>query len=145
MSSFRHLSRELVLQALFFFAFRNEESVPKEEAFSYIVQEFGKELPETKFAVNLYEGVIAKKSQLDELIVKYAPEWPIEKIAPVDKTILEIGLYEITYSEDVPAIVAINEAVELAKTYGDKSSSRFVNGVLNSYLKEKFPNQVSAK
>lgn len=134
MSANRHLSRELVLQALFFFNFRNDEKLLKEEAFSYIIQEFGKQLPETKFALNMYEGVIEHKSQLDGFIVKYAPEWPLDKIAAVDLIILEIGLFELTYSaDDVPPIVAINEAVELSKSFGDKNSSKFINGVLNNY------------
>jgi N utilization substance protein B len=139
MSSYRHLSRELVLQALFFYTFRNSANLPKEEAFSYIIQEFGKELPETNFALKLFEGVIARQTELDDLIVKYAPEWPLNKIAVVDKTILRIGLYELTYAEDIPALVVINEAIELAKTFGDKNSSKFINGVLNSHLKETYP------
>jgi transcription antitermination protein NusB len=136
MSSFRHLSRELVLQALFFYSFRNSDGLPKEVAFSYIIQEFGKELPETNFALNLFEGVIANQAELEKQISIYAPEWPIEKIAALDKVILEIGLYELAFSKDVPALVAINEAVELAKTFTDKSSARFVNGVLNAYYKK---------
>lgn len=143
MSAYRHLSRELVFQALFFYSFRNEHKLLKEEAFSYIIQEFGKELPETKFALDLFEGVISKEPELEGYISTYAPEWPIEKIAPVDKIILEIGLFEIAYSSDVPALVAINEAVELAKSFGDKNSSKFINGVLNSFVKEKFPEKLA--
>ena len=133
MSSFRHLSRELVLQALFLFNFVNNAKLSKEEAFSYIIQEFGKELIETTFALNIYEGVVNHKADLDKLIVEYAPEWPLEKIAHIDRTVLQIGLYELSHSTDVPPVVAINEAVELAKTFGDLNSSKFVNGVLNKF------------
>lgn len=142
MSSLRHLSRELVLQALFFYSFRRSEEMPKEEAFSYIIQEFGKELTETKFALNIFEGVIEHKAELDALITKYAPEWPIDKIAGVDLIIMEIGLFELTYSaNDVPPVVAINEAIELSKAYGDTNSSKFINGVLNSYAHDIIPKE----
>jgi N utilization substance protein B len=137
MTALRHLSRELVLQALFFHDFRQDHNLLKEEAFSYIISEFGKQLTETNFALSIYEGVIAHKAELDELIVKYAPEWPLDKIAATDKIILEIGLYELSYSTDVPPVVAINEAVELSKAYGDLNSSKFINGVLNSYAHDK--------
>jgi N utilization substance protein B len=136
MSSLRHLSRELVLQALFSFNFSNDQKLTKEEAFSYVIQEFGKELTETKFALSIFEGVLSHATELDTLIVKYAPEWPLEKIAHVDRTVLQIGLYELSYSSDVPPVVAINEAVELSKEYGDLNTSKFINGVLNTFAQE---------
>jgi N utilization substance protein B len=132
MASLRHLSRELVLQSLFFLDFRNPEGLPKEEAFSYVLDEFGKELTEVEFALHIYHGVLEKKQELDTLIQKYAPEWPLDKIAVIDKVILEIGTFELTDpTTDVPPVVAINEAVELAKTYGDLNSSKFINAVLS--------------
>lgn len=132
MASLRHLSRELVLQSLFFFEFRNQEGFPKQEAFSYVLDEFGKQLTEVEFALNIYHGVLDKKEEIDSLIQKYAPDWPINKIAGIDRVILEIGTFELTdSSSDVPALVVINEAVELAKTYGDTNSSKFINAVLS--------------
>lgn len=133
MVSFRHLARELVLQALFFSEFREDQQLSPKEAFDYIVDEFGGELPDTKFAEQLYEGVRMSIKNLDPLIQKYAPEWPLAKVAAIDRIIMEIGAYELTQTElDVPPLVAINEAVELAKTYGDTNSSKFVNGVLST-------------
>lgn len=128
MSSFRHLSRELVMQALFAGNFKSEES----DIFEYLLDEFGKTLPDTSFAEELYKGVSANLEKYDALIVKYAPEWPIDKIAKIDRAILEIGIHELTSGTDIPPLVAINEAVELSKTFGDTNSSKFINGVLSA-------------
>jgi ADP-ribose pyrophosphatase YjhB (NUDIX family) len=86
----------------------------------------------------LYRGVIAKRSELDEIITKAAPDWPLEKISVVDRNVLRIGLYELLFSDrsEVPAKVAINEAIELAKSFGGENSGKFVNGVLGAVYKE---------
>ncbi|MBM2820601.1 MAG: putative transcription termination factor [Candidatus Berkelbacteria bacterium] len=76
------------------------------------------------------EGIIKNIKNIDSEIIKAAPEWPIEQIASIDKTILRISIYEILESDDVPPKVAINEAVELGKTFGGQNSSKFINGVL---------------
>jgi ADP-ribose pyrophosphatase YjhB (NUDIX family) len=87
---------------------------------------------------NPIKGVIAKKPELDKIIEKAAPDWPIDKISPVDRNVLRVGLYELLFSDrtEVPAKVAINEAIELAKTFGGETSGRFVNGVLGAVYKE---------
>ena len=86
----------------------------------------------------LVEGVIKKQKDLDRIIEKAAPDWPIEKISMVDRNILRIGLFELLFADrgEVPAKVAINEAIELAKQFGGENSSRFVNGVLGAVYKE---------
>jgi ADP-ribose pyrophosphatase YjhB (NUDIX family) len=86
----------------------------------------------------LLKSILAKKKDLDKIIEKAAPEWPIDKISPVDRNILRIGLYELLFADraEVPAKVAINEAIELAKTFGGENSSKFVNGVLGAVYKE---------
>jgi len=78
--------------------------------------------------------VLANKAQLDEMIITYAPEWPIEQMAIIDRNILRIALFEFAIRQETPPKVAINEAVELAKLFGSDSSRRFVNGVLGTYL-----------
>lgn len=90
------------------------------------------------FMKNLLEGVIEKQKDLDNIITKAAPEWPIEKIAVLDRNILRIGLYELLFAdrEQVPPKVAINEAIELAKKFGGETSGKFVNGVLGAVYKE---------
>jgi N utilization substance protein B len=102
------------------------------------VEEFGGEDTDKPFMETLLSGVLAKKPDLDLVIEKAAPDWPIEKIAPVDRNILRIGLFELLFADrtQVPAKVAINEAIELAKIFGGDSSSRFVNGVLGAVYKE---------
>ena len=91
-------------------------------------------LPEaaTAFAFHLVEGVRDRVPELDRLLAELAPEWPVDQIAVIDRNILRIAIYELLFDLDTPPKVAINEAVELAKTFGSDSSPRFVNGVLGS-------------
>jgi N utilization substance protein B len=90
--------------------------------------------PGVEFMRNLVEGVQAHGEEMDQLIGRYAPEWPVDQIAIVDRNILRMAIYEILYRPDTPTKVAINEAVELAKEFGSDSSGRFVNGVLGSLV-----------
>lgn len=135
MKSFRHLGRELVLKTLLCEEFLSKEELAKmedeEDPIDYIIHHFGKELPDTEFTKSLYGNVLVQSPEAKDLITKYAPDWPLEKIARIDKNIMIMGITEMLHS-DVPPLVALNEAVELAKEYGDDSSSKFVNGVLSS-------------
>jgi N utilization substance protein B len=98
------------------------------------LQETG--LPDSgqQFARELVEGVSSHQERLDDLIATYAPDWPVDQIAVIDRNVLRISIYEILMRSDTPTKVAINEAVELAKQFGSDSSSRFVNGVLGSLV-----------
>lgn len=134
----RHLSRSVVLQALFEWDFcgRHDKQAPsivKRDA-----TEFAPGVADVSFMQDLMKGILGKRGELDDIIVKAAPEWPLDKISPVDRNVLRIGLYELLFSdrEEVPAKVAINEAIELAKTFGGDTSGRFVNGVLGAVYKE---------
>ncbi len=89
-----------------------------------------------EFALDLVKGVEDHRDQLDTIISKYAPEWPVDQLAIVDRNILRMALYELRYAPDVPIKVAINEAVELAKMFGSDTAPRFVNGVLGAFLLE---------
>jgi N utilization substance protein B len=86
------------------------------------------------FARRLLQGVLDHRAILDKVIARYAPEWPVEQMAAIDRNVLRMALYEIAAEEDVPYKVAINEAVELAKAFGSDASPRFVNGVLGSVM-----------
>lgn len=99
-------------------------------------QEFAPDLDDQGFVGQLLMGVLDKLPEIDVLIQKYAPEWPIDQITVVDRNILRLGIFELTFLKEVPAKVAINEAIELAKAFGGESSGRFVNGVLGAILKE---------
>lgn len=87
---------------------------------------------EKKFVIDLVTGVINHKSEIDDLIMKYAVDWPIDQIAAIDLNIIRIAVYEFAVSKETPDRVAINEAVELAKRFGSDTASKFVNGVLGS-------------
>ncbi len=91
-----------------------------------------------EFGLRLIEGVLEHKKELDRLIDKYAQNWRVERMPLTDRNILRLALYEITYEEQIPYSVSINEAVELAKLYGTEDSGRFVNGVLGKVVREEF-------
>lgn len=134
----RHLSRSIVLQSLFEWDFRAllVESVPS--IVERNILEFAPGHPDAIFARELTNLVLTKRSILDDVIVKAAPEWPIEKIGIIDRNILRIGLAELLFgsNSNVPPKVAINEAIELAKAFGSDQSPKFVNGVLGAVYKE---------
>jgi len=117
-----------------------EEGTQSETAdiLSRNIDEFAPDSKDTPYMKRLLEGVLAKQQDLDAVITKAAPEWPIDKISRVDRNILRIGLYELLFADrgEVPAKVAINEAIELGKNFGGDSSGRFINGVLGSVYKE---------
>lgn len=134
----RHLSRSIVLQSLFEWDFRRAEDNTIEEILNRNVEEFAPGMGDFSFVKNLADGVLKKRKDLDTIIEKAAPEWPIDKIAMVDRNVLRIGLFELIFGErsEVPAKVAINEAIELAKSFGGETSGKFVNGVLGAVYKE---------
>jgi len=102
------------------------------------IQEFGPGLESTNFIWQLVKGVIDHLPQLDKIIEKAAPEWPLDQITMVDRNVLRLGLFELLYEnkEEVPPKVAINEAIELAKNFSGESAGKFVNGVLGTVYRE---------
>ena len=101
------------------------------------LKEFGTGLEdEIEFIENTVDGVIKNQKKIDEIIQKYASNWPLEKITLIDRNILRIGVYELKFNNEIPDKVAINEAIEVAKTYGGPTSGKFVNGVLGAIYKE---------
>ena len=135
----RHIARSIVLQTLFELDFRDYSvlEVP-EEILIRDSEEFANDVIDLNFVRSLLNGSLSKKTELDLVITKAAPDWPLDKISTIDRNILRIGLYELLFadSKEVPAKVAINEAIELSKNYGGEKSSKFVNGVLGSVYKE---------
>lgn len=100
------------------------------------IEQFAPGLDDTEFIKNLVKGVLEKLSEIDEIIAKTAPEWPLDQITVIDRNILRLGVFELIFSKEVPPKVAINEAVELGKTFGGESSGKFVNGVLGTLYKQ---------
>ncbi len=134
----RHLSRSIVLQTLFEWDFRDKKDETVDAILDRDVTEFAPGLSDMSFIKTLALGVVKKNEVLDSIILKAAPEWPLDRISVIDRNILRIGLYELLFSDhsDVPPKVAINESIELAKTFGGETSGKFVNGVLGAVYKE---------
>ncbi|TSC69219.1 MAG: Uncharacterized protein G01um101456_286 [Parcubacteria group bacterium Gr01-1014_56] len=134
----RHLSRSVVLQTLFEQDIRQCSIEKCNEVLKRNAAEFAPAAGDFPFMEELLRGTLARKVDLDLVIEKAAPEWPLSRIAPVDRNVLRLGLFELLFSdrEMVPAKVAINEAIELAKSFGGENSGRFVNGVLGAVYKE---------
>ncbi len=134
----RHLARSIVMQSLFEWDFKDH---PNEEVVAILhrnIDEFGPGMEETEFLEALVVGITKKQKIIDEIIEKAAPDWPLDKIAIVDRNVLRLGLYELLFGDrdQVPPKVAINEAIELAKSFGGENSGRFVNGVLGAVYRE---------
>jgi len=129
----RRQARAIALQALYEI---DSARHPTDQVIQYLVD--NEKLPEEgiTFASALVNGVLACSQQLDAIIHKHAPEWPVDQLAVVDRNILRMALYELQHDQDVPIKVAVNEAVELAKTFGSDTAPRFVNGVLGAFLLE---------
>lgn len=136
MASNRHLGRIVALQTLYEYEFRKEAedaSVDVKEILTRNLERYEEAIDDTKFVDTLVSGVLKEQADIDGKIQPIAPDWPIEQIARVDRTILRIGMYELLHqAKVVPPKVAINEAVELAKAFGSDNSSKFVNGVLGT-------------
>lgn len=136
----RHLCRSLAMQILFELDFHEgvKSATLIDETIKRIASEFGSGVEDLSFTEEIVHGVITHQDKIDLIIGKAAPDWPLEQIAAVDRNVLRLGLYELIFGDrsDVPAKVAINEAIELAKTFGGESSGRFVNGVLGTVYKE---------
>lgn len=136
MASNRHLGRIVALQSLYEYEFRvqsEDTSADVDEILGRNLERYETAIEDKQFVSDLIKGVVAQQDELDAKIQPIAPDWPIEQIARIDRTILRMGLYELLHLGDiVPPKVAINEAVELAKAFGSDNSSKFVNGVLGT-------------
>ncbi len=133
----RHLSRSIAMQSLYEWDFSGKKG-DLEKIVEKNVKEFAPGLEDQSLVWQIVTGVVKYLPKIDKIIEKAAPEWPIDQITITDRNILRIGLFELIYSnkEEVPPKVAINEAIELAKSFGGESSGKFVNGVLGTVFKE---------
>ena len=133
----RHLARTIILQSLYEWDFY-EHKTDLPNIIERNLKEFGPGIDEPDFVWRIAKGVIEHIKEIDEIIKRVAPEWPINQIAIVDRNVLRIGLYELLYADrnEVPPKVAINEAIEIAKNYGGQNSPKFINGVLGTVYRE---------
>ena len=136
MASNRHLGRIVALQSLYEYEFRvqsEDDTVDIDEILGRNLERYEEAIDDKSFVSNLVKGVLQHQTELDEKIQPIAPDWPIEQIARIDRSILRLGLFELLYQAAiVPPKVVINEAVELAKAFGSDNSSKFINGVLGT-------------
>jgi N utilization substance protein B len=132
----RHLSRTLAMQTLYEWDFGGQKKKNLDDFLKYNISEFAPGFDDKNFAQHLVEGVLEHLTEIDDFIKKYATEWPLEQITTIDRNILRIGIFELRFDPSIPSKVAINEAIEVAKTFGGESSGKFVNGVLGAIYKE---------
>jgi N utilization substance protein B len=138
MASNRHLGRIIALQTLYEEEFRREANdidFDVDAVLARNIRRYESLVDDTKFIEQLVAGVLKTREALDATLQPIAPEWPIEQIARMDRIVLRIGLYELQSEKDVPPKVVINEAIELAKAFGSENSSKFINGVLGTALR----------
>ncbi len=139
MASNRHLGRIIALQTLYEQEFReecNDKSFKLKTVLKRNINRYKAMVDDQGFIEQLVNGVDQKQPDIDALLEPIAPEWPIDQIARMDRIILRIGAYELVFDQLAPPKVVINEAVELAKAFGGDNSSKFINGVLGTVLRE---------
>lgn len=152
MSANRHLGRIVALQTLYEQDFRrdcDDKDMVPDEVLARNIGRYSETIDDKAFIEQLVHGVAKYQPAIDDIIQPVAPEWPIDQIARMDRVILRIGVYELVFSNNAPPKVVINEAVELAKAFGGDNSSKFVNGVLGTVLRNQeageSPKQPEAK
>ncbi|MBI2038443.1 MAG: transcription antitermination factor NusB [Candidatus Nealsonbacteria bacterium] len=133
----RHLSRSIAMQSLYEWDF-SDKSKDLKEITERNIQEFGPGLEDKSFTWQLVTGIVQHMKEIDKIIMASAPQWPIDQISIIDRNVLRLGLFELLYEDKaaVPPKVAINEAIELAKSFGGENSGKFINGVLGTVYKE---------
>lgn len=128
----RHLARTIAMQTLFAWDFNGKKIETIDEIIGDNFANFAPNFDDGGFVKELVYGIVDKLEELNEYISKYATEWPLDQITCVDRNILRLGIYELVYCENIPSRVAINEAIEVAKSFGGDASSKFINGVLGA-------------
>ena len=132
----RHLARTIAMQTLFSWDFNGKQEKDLNNLIEQNFKQFAPKFNDHGFVKSIINGVTDKLEEIDRYISKYATEWPLDQITIVDRNVLRIGVYELVFNKDIPAKVAINEAIEIAKTFGGESSGKFVNGVLGAIYKD---------
>jgi N utilization substance protein B len=129
----RRLARETALKILFQV---DVGRIPVEEAIVNTLESVEGETEVSDFAAQLAKGTASRRAEIDRLLGVFAVDWPVERMANIDRNILRLAVYELLLVPDVPTSVTVNEAVELAKKYGDANSAKFVNGILGNLVRQ---------
>jgi len=128
----RSVARELAFKVLFQTDIGRN---PWQQVLPLLSAEYNFSENEQAFLENLISGTLLHLSKIDQEILKYSPEWKLERMASTDRNIMRVALFELLFSEETPVSVAVNEAVELAKKYGNDDSGKFVNGILGNIIR----------
>lgn len=131
----RHLARTIAMQALFEVDYYEGE-IDIDAVLTHLKEEFAPDFDDGGYIEKQVRAVLEKLSEIDEVLVKFAPEWPLSEMTRTDRNILRLGAYELAFDETIPSKVAINEAIELGKTFGGQASGKFVNGVLGAVYRD---------
>lgn len=126
----------MAMQCLFEWDFRDQEAARLEEIIEHVMQEFAPDFDDGGYVERQVQGVAEHIKDIDSTLETFAPEWPISEMTMTDRNILRLGVLELKYDEKIPAKVAINEAIELGKTFGGEASGKFINGVLGAVYKD---------
>lgn len=132
----RHLARTMAMQCLFEWDFHEQDQERLERIIEHIKGEFAPDFDDGGYVESQVKNVAESIDQIDALLVRFAPEWPIQEMTRTDRNILRLGAYELKFDQKIPAKVAINEAIELGKTFGGEASGKFINGVLGAIFKD---------
>ncbi len=132
----RHLARTMAMQALYEWDFRGRDEAGLQDNVAFVKAEFGASLDDGGYVEHQVKGVAEHLTEVDELLNKFAPNWSVDTMTLIDRNVLRLGVYELKFDETIPSIVAINEAIELGKTFGGEASGKFVNGVLGAIYKD---------
>lgn len=132
----RHLARTVVMQVLYEWDFRGKETDRIPELVAYVKGEFAPDFDDGGYIERQVRAVVDRSADIDTMLEAFAPNWSVGNMTIIDRNILRLGAYELRYDESIPSRVAINEAIELGKTFGGDASGKFVNGVLGAVYKE---------
>lgn len=138
MASNRHLGRIVALQSLYEYDFREGKDVDIKKVTERNLKQYSSAIGDVDFVHDVTQEVVKRQAELDAILAPAAPEWPVEQIARIDRAVLRLAIYELVIKQEVPPKVIINEAVELAKSFGGDNSSKFINGVLGTVYREHF-------
>ncbi len=125
----------MAMQALYEWDFRGQDTSRLPEVLAYVKQEFAKDFDDGGYVDTQVAAIIAKVGELDAALERFAPNWSVASMTVMDRNILRLGMYELKWDDAIPSKVAINEAIELGKTFGGDASGKFVNGVLGAVYK----------
>lgn len=132
----RHLARTMAMQSLYEWDFRDQNASRLDEVVIHVKEEFAPDFDDDGYVARQVKAVVDRVSEIDDILERFAPEWKVSEMTLTDRNILRLGLWELKWDENIPAKVAINEAIELAKTFGGAASGKFVNGVLGAVYKD---------